>query len=40
MRGAVSFSEWKEMTPWEKNLIREYLSSRMEIELKKPNPVY
>lgn len=40
MRGAIPYSEFMDLTPGEKRLVAKFLEKRMEIEGKKPNPVY
>lgn len=40
MRGAVSKEEVLEMTPWERTKFGEYIRERLEVELKKANPIY
>ena len=40
MRGAIQYSDFLDLTPGERKLINKFLEKRMEIEGKKPNPVY
>jgi len=40
MRGAISYTEMKMMTPGEKEIIADFIKDRLEGESKKMNPVY
>lgn len=40
MRGAVSYNEMMEMTPGERDIIKEFIDERLESEAQKPFPVY
>ena len=40
MRGAISYTEIMNMSRFERDAIAEFIEGRMEIERKKPNPVY
>lgn len=40
MRGAVSYTEMKTLTPGEREVIAEFIKDRLEHESKKMNPIY
>jgi hypothetical protein len=40
MRGAIQYKDTFELTPNERTLINKFISKRLEVESKKPNPVY
>lgn len=40
MRGAIQYKDFMELTPKERKLCMAFLEKRMEVEGKKPNPVY
>lgn len=40
MRGSVSYSEMMNMSPFERQLINEFIETRLETESKKVYPIY
>ena len=40
MRGSISYTELKHMTPFERELVSKYIDERLEMEKNNPHPVY
>ena len=40
MRGAIQYDAFMQLSPMERKLFSQFLEKRMEIEGKKPHPVY
>jgi hypothetical protein len=40
MRGAISYTEMKMMTPGEREVVADFIKERLEVESKRMNPVY
>lgn len=40
MRGAITYTEAMHMTFAERQIVHDFLEKRLEVESKRPNPVY